>query len=141
MGHGVAGVLGEKLPVSDDPVLGDPSYVVRSADSLGSAAPANRAMSRWVGPLRDGRGLQAANEQLQASPTSASLHTFDELVATNLHDVSGLIVRAALMREESRGSHRRLDYDQADDRWLGRILQRLDGSHELTSFQKMGVSE
>ncbi|MEO8108205.1 MAG: hypothetical protein ABI720_12910, partial [Actinomycetes bacterium] len=47
--------------------------------------------------------------------------------------VSELIVRAAAMREESRGSHRRRDFDQPSDRWRHHIVQRWDGSSVRTS--------
>ncbi|MEO8328694.1 MAG: hypothetical protein ABI586_01695, partial [Candidatus Nanopelagicales bacterium] len=51
--------------------------------------------------------------------------TLGKLEATNLHAVSQLIVRAAHMRVESRGCHRRLDAMESSPQWVGRIEQWL----------------
>jgi L-aspartate oxidase len=51
-----------------------------------------------------------------------------ELEATNLHAVSWLVVRGALMRQESRGCHRRLDAPDPSPAWLGHVEQWLAGS-------------
>jgi succinate dehydrogenase/fumarate reductase flavoprotein subunit len=46
----------------------------------------------------------------------------------NMLTVAELVTRAALLRDESRGSHHRVDYPQPDDaRWLRNIYARRDG--------------
>jgi len=35
-------------------------------------------------------------------------------------------VKSALMRTESRGSHRRSDFPETDENWLSRIVQEID---------------
>ena len=35
-------------------------------------------------------------------------------------------MKSALIRTESRGSHRRSDYPETDEKWLSRIVQEID---------------
>jgi len=135
-GHLVAGRLADELPVSGPAVLGEPA--------LGVAEAADRddlslAMSRWVGPLRDADGLAAAWTAAAGAGTGvdgrATLDSLATLEATNLRVASQLIVRAAAMREESRGSHRRSDFPQPLDRWRHHIVQRWDGASVLTTAE------
>ena len=134
-GHLVATALAKELPQSGPPVPGDPR--------LGVARPLDRddlalAMSRWVGPLRDAAGLASAWSEVTALDEHSTLGSLADVEATNLRAVSELIVRAAVMREESRGSHRRRDFTQPSDRWRHRIVQRWDGTSVLTSAEPVG---
>jgi L-aspartate oxidase len=45
---------------------------------------------------------------------------------TNLHLLATVIVKSALLRTESRGSHWRSDYPQTQSNWLSRIIQQID---------------
>ncbi|CAA9211398.1 MAG: Fumarate reductase flavoprotein subunit [uncultured Chloroflexi bacterium] len=86
-----------------------------------------------VGLVRDGAQLQDALAQLDAMSAEAgeiavnagrvlNLEWHAALDVQNLIEVAGLIARAALLREESRGSHYRADYPKRDDeRWLRTI--------------------
>lgn len=95
-----------------------------------------------VGLIREKEDLQQAAAELYAlrervstskpqgvrqAPEPQSLREATEL--RNLLDVSILIARAALMREESRGAHYRSDFPREDDAWLGNIIIR---GEELT---------
>lgn len=134
-GHMVAIALTKTLPESGPPVLGAASLAVVDAKVRTDVA---LAMSRWVGPLRDGDGLTAASAHVRAPRPSTSLTSLAEVEATNLLAVSELIVHAAQRREESRGSHRRLDCTEPRDEWRKRIVQRWDGSAVTTSYEPVG---
>jgi L-aspartate oxidase len=124
-GRAVAERLVAELPVSGAPQPGD--GLLRAVDASGRE-PLTRAMSRWVGPLRDADGLREAERACAAVPRAETLATLDEVEATNLATVSRLVVRAAAVREESRGSHRRLDHPETSEAWRGRIVQQWDGA-------------
>ena len=72
-------------------------------------------MTKFAGVLRDETSLNRALRELDEMPWPR-----DPEVA-NLHLVSTVLVRAALSREESRGTHTRLDFPESSDRFLGRF--------------------
>ncbi len=74
-----------------------------------------RVMTRDAGVLRDAVSLDRARAALAAMTPS------DEEVA-NLLVISEALVEAALAREESRGTHTRLDYPEPDPAFLGRFV-------------------
>jgi L-aspartate oxidase len=72
-------------------------------------------MWKYAGLLRDGAGLREAQRQLEALRVSMPRGLRRRaLEARNLHAVAGLIVAAALGREESRGAHYRNDFPLRD---------------------------
>lgn len=93
-----------------------------------------RAMSAHALVVRSGPGLEACLGRLQeirewlpdvvvTSPRDlVGLHE-----TANLLDVGELMVRAALLRTESRGSHFRKDYPQRDAAWACPIFIRREG--------------
>ena len=99
--------------------------VEKDADSLGDAL-------RFVVEDRE----RLANKLRIAEPLDYAL-AFEH---RNLLDVAEVIIRAATMRTESRGSHVRSDFPQRDDtNWLTNILvRRTDDGIEL---EKSWVSE
>lgn len=134
-GHMVAEALAKNLPESGQPVLGAATLTVVDVDVRTNVA---LAMGRWVGPLRDGVGLKAASDQVRGQGSSTPLTSLAEVEATNLLAVSELILHAAQHREESRGSHRRLDFAEPREEWRKRIVQRWDGSAVTTSYEPVG---
>ena len=83
-------------------------------------------MSREAGVVRSRESLTRAKDELHnlrdlrsEDPHTASWET------TNLLLLAEAIVSAALMREESRGSHWREDFPVSDDAWLVRIEEWL----------------
>jgi succinate dehydrogenase/fumarate reductase flavoprotein subunit len=86
-----------------------------------------------VGLVRHGAGLQSALDELQSLAQRATEIAVNPsrrlngewqqaLDVGNLIQVARLIARAAQVREESRGSHYRSDFPQADDsRWLRNV--------------------
>jgi succinate dehydrogenase / fumarate reductase flavoprotein subunit/fumarate reductase flavoprotein subunit len=95
-----------------------------------------------VGLVRDGRGLEEALAELDdlydrtgRIAVNPELRLNGEwqqaLDVRNLVEVARLIARAALIREESRGSHFRADFPAPDDdRWLKNILLRRSAGGE-----------
>jgi len=82
------------------------SGVLRSADSLAGTAKA----------------LLALEDRPSAQPSPAAWE------ATSLHTVATALVRAASLRDETRGAHWREDYPQADDAWRGHLVTTLNGT-------------
>ena len=86
-----------------------------------------------VGLVRHGAGLQSALDELESLAQRATEIAVNPsrrlngewqqaLDVGNLIQVARLIARAAQVREESRGSHYRSDFPQADDsRWLRNV--------------------
>jgi len=81
------------------------------------------AMSEHAGVLRHRAGLEQVLERLDdVGGAPAKRLDLATLEATNLHTVSAMVVSAALVREESRGCHRRGDFDVPRREW-GRSIE------------------
>ncbi|MEO5873964.1 MAG: FAD-binding protein, partial [Streptosporangiaceae bacterium] len=92
----------------------------------GVRAEVQRVMSAFCGVLRTAGGLAQAERELVELGARVSyepcLETWE---ATNLHAVATAVVRAARLREETRGSHWREDFPERDDlRWHGHLITR-----------------
>jgi succinate dehydrogenase/fumarate reductase flavoprotein subunit len=99
-------------------------------------------MWEHVGLVRDVTGLRTAVEglhELEARAEAAyaphdtrwNLTWQEVLNVQNLIMVALLTAEAALYREESRGSHYRLDFpEKDDDRWLVNVHQQREGDNE-----------
>ncbi|MBS1195754.1 MAG: L-aspartate oxidase, partial [Actinobacteria bacterium] len=74
-----------------------------------------RTMDERVGVVRDGAGLVAGLEAIEA--LAARLEPVAS-EARNMIDAARLIARAALVRTESRGAHFRSDYPAPDPAWV-----------------------
>jgi L-aspartate oxidase len=97
------------------------------------AAPARRlaswrdrlaaTMREAAGPLRDGAGLRAGLAALDDWPLQADPDDAEGITAANAALTARLIVRAALLREESRGGHFRSDFPQQREGWRVHSVQ------------------
>ncbi|MHB0884423.1 MAG: L-aspartate oxidase [Bacillota bacterium] len=100
----------------------------------GTAADVRRQVQEltWsnVGILRDAAGLGTALASLAelAAFTWSDPSTVEAIEVANLATLAHLVARSALIREESRGSHYRLDFPARDDEHWSRhtILKRED---------------
>ncbi len=96
---------------------GDP--VAPSAPAEATGAPVRdtlqRVMTRDAGVLRSGESLARAADVL------AGLHATD-LEDLNLLTVARVLVASARAREESRGTHTRLDFPETSPAFLGRFV-------------------
>jgi fumarate reductase (CoM/CoB) subunit A len=96
-------------------------------------------MYRYVGMMRDEKGLRKAIEEIQgmkkeipnlsvSSPTKLFNNEWVEVLeVSNLVETSEMIARAALMRTETRGNHHRDDFPSEDQGWLKNIIIKKDG--------------
>jgi L-aspartate oxidase len=92
-------------------------------------------MSTHVGVLRDRAGLDAAAKGIavlaDADGVTPGIEGWE---ATNLVTVASALVQAALLREETRGSHWRDDFPDRDDaRWGGHLDTTLSADGALVS--------
>jgi L-aspartate oxidase len=88
--------------------------------------PLQQLMSERAGVLRSGAGLALALEGL----ASLGEHGCDKpdaeaWQASNLHLVATALATAALVREETRGSHWREDFPEPRDAWRGHVVMTL----------------
>lgn len=104
-----------------------------------------RAMSwEYLGILRDAQGLARVEQELNLIESELNklpmpnrrggnpdLH--ERLDAENLVDVARLIAAAAMLREESRGSHFREDFPETTDRYLVNFYQRRETDGSITT--------
>ncbi|HWW96895.1 MAG TPA: L-aspartate oxidase [Edaphobacter sp.] len=116
----VFGVSTAETMVAEAPV--EEMNLTAVPEAAAAASTPEAATERWIadlrglmwkdaGLLRDGNGLREAQRRLDALAVSMPRGLFRRaLEARNLHVVAGLIVAAALGREESRGAHYRNDF-------------------------------
>lgn len=94
-----------------------------------------RLLYQHAGPIRSGPGLQAGLDKLQALADSVELigcrslgQVRDALELRSLFLMGEAVMRAALLRAESRGYHYRKDFPSPDDQlWRRPILVSYDG--------------
>ncbi len=85
-------------------------------------------MWRSVGLFRERDGLERAVACLDAATALPVSPTVDGRRRRNLGTVAGLIARAALRREESRGGHFREDFPERDDlHWKVHLVDEQHG--------------
>ncbi len=98
-------------------------------------------MYRYVGVVRDKKGLEKAQKDISDMKEQAKndlkivpgkIFNYDQIHAfelLNMLELCSAVVKAALMREESRGAHYRSDYSNLNNKqWLKNIItQRMDG--------------
>jgi L-aspartate oxidase len=84
-------------------------------------------MSRGAGVLRSSDSLIRTSADLTRIEDKKSLAPCVEAwETTNLFQLAQAILKAALIRQETRGSHWREDFPHTSAQWQKRILQQLD---------------
>ena len=78
-----------------------------------------QVMTAHVGVIRNAAGLSTAMAELAKIEQQADPRTADMAL------VAGLIAKAALLREESRGAHFRADFPQTSPQWQKRSFTTL----------------
>ena len=112
----------------------------QNGQSDGSRGPIREELQRraWVGLglERDGAGLADLGRWLDGCRETAPARPRDRAAAEdrNLLDVAWAMALSARFREESRGSHYRLDFPRPDDRFLGHTLLA-DGTPRLVDVE------
>jgi len=109
-----------------------------------------RLMWRKVGPVRDRNSLEEALQELEILehegsnvrvPSYENYNTdwIDLLEVNTMIRLGKIIARCALEREESRGSHVRIDYPQKDDaNWLATIVAKKEMEEIAIRIDPMG---
>lgn len=103
-----------------------------------------QVMERDAGVLRSRRSLEAAQQWLTAhGPSPSGRPSTEDWETTNIHELAQVLVRHALMREETRGSHWREDFpERDDDQWRVRLVTRRTNDGELeTRRMKIAAKE
>ncbi|MDQ6930426.1 MAG: FAD-binding protein, partial [Candidatus Eremiobacteraeota bacterium] len=95
-----------------------------TAEELVAIRSLRTVMYEKVGLVRNADGLQSALAHVDNLQTSMRQPT---LALSNLLDVARLIVTAALLRKESRGSHYRSDFPLTDEAFAKRSFSTLQG--------------
>jgi L-aspartate oxidase len=129
----IATALARGLPPATEPAaeatttgLLDPAIV----------RPLQQLMSASAGVLRSGTGLaQAAAGLADLGRQQCDKPDADAWQATNLHLVATALVQAALVREETRGSHWREDFAEPSEAWRGHLVFSLGGSGLSSVFE------
>lgn len=123
-GARIAAKLAKELPKQGEPVEAGNSVLLDPKILL----PLQISMSEGAGVLRSQTSLKKTMQTLQElSKLTSTEPRIEAWEASNLHLLATAIVKSALMRTESRGSHRRSDYPESSDQWLSRIIQQVDG--------------
>ncbi|MEY3278877.1 MAG: hypothetical protein RIR63_69 [Actinomycetota bacterium] len=85
------------------------------------------AMSRGAGVLRSADSLiETSNTLSRLETRNSSAPQVDAWETTNLFQLAQTILRAALIRQETRGSHWREDFPETSTTWEKRIVQQID---------------
>jgi L-aspartate oxidase len=132
-GAAIAEDIARDLPVQSKPVQ-------RSEESL-LIDPAIRlslqlSMTEGAGVLRSESSLKETLAQLQVLGTRRSTQPCIEAwEVSNLYLLATAIVRGALLRQESRGSHWRSDFPETSQAWKKRIVQRFNVNAEWSTTE------
>lgn len=85
------------------------------------------AMSRGAGVLRSADSLiETSNTLSRLEVRHSNSPQVDAWETTNLFQLAQTILRAALIRQETRGSHWREDFPETSNAWEKRIVQQID---------------
>jgi L-aspartate oxidase len=134
----IAADLARRLPAAAEPDPGatpavDPDAAPRAQPAHAArAAKLRRAMGAGAGVLRSATSLAGAAAVLRdigAAPPEPGTAGWE---LANLLTVAGAVVGAAYARRETRGSHWREDWPDADDAWLGHLCGAIAPDGSLT---------
>lgn len=120
------------------PLSGDEGLI-----SHGVRRSLQQAMDADAGVLRSAQSLSRARDLLDGlMGTEGADPSTEDWETTNLHQIATVLVRQALMREETRGSHWREDFPDRDDvDWRVRLVTRVGDDGELTTRQESVTGE
>ena len=98
-------------------ILGKHAIFERDAEGL----------NQGIKEIEDIKENMLPNLSTRAKAKAFNREWTDALEAENMVNVAEMVLRAALMREESRGLHERKDFPDADPKWLKHtIIQKVD---------------
>ena len=99
--------------------------------------PLQQVMDSESGVLRSADSLTEATQALaRLGEAGGSAPSTEDWETTNLHQIATVLVRHALMRTETRGSHWREDHPDRDDaRWRVRLVTHVGEDGLLTTHE------
>ena len=122
-GARIAAILAKDLPPQEDPIEDEKTMLLDPKILL----PLQIAMSEGAGVMRSETSLRKTMQTLEElSKLTSKEPRIEAWEASNLYLLATAIVKSALIRTESRGSHWRSDYPQSSDKWLSRVIESLD---------------
>lgn len=132
----IADDIGKNLPDFSDPITVDQPTILLDPQVRKSIQV---SMSTGAGVLRSADSLMKTQEDLAGIGRKASpAPCVEAWETTNLFQLAQAIVRSALLREETRGSHWREDFPEQLVSWRKRVVQRLDiAGRWSTSFEEV----
>jgi len=135
-GTRIAADISTNLPAQESPVEDGSAPFLLSADIK---LPLQLGMSQGAGVMRSRASLTETASLLERlSHHTSDAPGLDTWEVSNLYLLAVAIVRSALTREESRGSHWRSDFLSTSPDWRKRIVQRLDVSGQWhTTFEEV----
>lgn len=124
--------------VKEDPVEArEPVAPAGPADLLPHVVrrPMQQVMDAHAGVLRSAVSLTRGQHDLAAlAAAEGAAPSTEDWESTNLHQIATVLVRQALAREETRGSHWREDFpDRDDELWRCRLVTRVADDGELVT--------
>jgi len=130
-GARIAEDIAANLPEQQEPAAQDAIDFLLSPSIRGEL---QRAMSKGASVVRSEKSLKETAATLEKLKDASTIYAnLDAWETTNLYLLATAIVRSALERTESRGSHWREDFPQTSDAWTKRIHQSLSQSGEWRS--------
>lgn len=128
-GHRIAKRIKELAPITTlEPIRFELPRENRTVNARKERVKLQKLMLRHVGLKRHEKGLQKANREMERMLRffHYALGDRESFEYLNLLNTALLTTRAALLREESRGSHYRSDFPQKDDLiWRKHIIQTI----------------
>ena len=129
----------------DEAVVREPVPLPTGAGLLPHAVrrPMQQVMDADAGVLRSADSLTWARDSLASlGQSDGSSPSTEDWETTNLHQIATVLVRHALLREETRGSHWREDFPDRDDaRWRVRLVTRVGDDGVLTTTEERVTGE
>ena len=132
----IADDIGKNLSDFSDPIHTDQPAILLDPKIRKTL---QASMSSGAGVLRSANSLAHTQEELSILNGKTSTQPCVEAwETTNLFQLAQAILRSALTREETRGSHWREDFPDQLESWRKRIVHRLDiEGHWSTSFESV----
>ena len=126
--------------VIDEPRVADPLPLPAASGLLAHDVrrPMQQVMDAESGVLRSADSLSAARDGLaRLGEHDGAVPSTEDWETSNLHQIASVLVRHALLRTETRGSHWREDHPERDDaHWRLRLVTRLGPEGELETTRE-----
>ena len=122
----IAADIAAHLPAPGEPIEdASPSILLNPQERV----EIQRSMSKGAGVVRSSDSLvQTTSDLTRIEDRKSNDPCVEAWETTNLFQLAQAIVKASLIRQETRGSHWREDFPHPSDAWRKRIVQRMDSA-------------